>query len=80
MCRSLKIIFIVFILLVYSSKNNTDYALRVHLYSLIKVNDLRPSCTQIGHRMIGDRPCSYLLPHTKITVQSGIGGEEMVFY
>ena len=56
MCRSLKIISIVFILLVYTSKNDTDYALKVHLYSLIKVNDLRPSCTQIGHGMIGDRP------------------------
>ena len=40
-CRSLKIIFIVFKVLVYTSKNNTDYALKVHLYSLIKVDDLR---------------------------------------
>ena len=55
-CRSLKIIFIVFKVLVYTSKNNTDYALKVHLYSLIKVDDLRPSCTQIGRGMKEDRP------------------------
>ena len=55
-CRSLKIIFIVFKVLVYTSKNNTDYALKVHLYSLIKVDDLRPSCTQIGRGMKEDQP------------------------
>ena len=37
MCRSLKIIsIIVLILIVYTSKINTDYALKVGLYSLIK--------------------------------------------
>ena len=40
-CRSFRtIISVVFILLVYASKNNTDYALKVQLYSLIKVDDL----------------------------------------
>ena len=46
--RSFKIIFIVYISssLLTTLKKNTDYALKVHLYSLINVKDLRHlSCT-----------------------------------
>ena len=69
-CRSLKIIFIVFKVLVYTSKNNTDYALKVHLYSLIKVDDLRPSCTQIGRGMKEDQPVCTVYSVYRLTRKS----------